>query len=287
MIEFCNRPKFYTVSLTAIDIQTIKDMMIDVKQLQFVNKLCVKSQPRVDFSAQQASLGIVIDSFGMQESCHAVLTLQAKCKRDKILIQVRLHACQRGKVRRRIEKGLRPRCLGKLAQICRASIGALCERIRAERHGIAGADLANDDMRIVLRQDALLVPLQFHPRRITNDEVEAAALGEDVDEDELPMEEALAGGDFAGGLREREETVEILEGGVFSEGLDEFVGMGRKLHVAEEVKVHLAFGREVLRREDARCTEEVVVGGKFIHLVERPEPKRAPHVEQHLHAERR
>src|SRR5690606_29951248 len=47
------------------------------------------------------------------------------------------------------------------------------------------------EARVVIAEDAALLPLHLAPGRVTQGDIEAAAVGEEIGEGELPVEEAV------------------------------------------------------------------------------------------------
>ena len=140
-------------------------------------------------------------------------------------------------------------------------------------------------MRIVFGKDARLLPLHLHPRRVADNEIKAAALLEHGREFQFPVQEVVALGDLLGGLREREEPVEIRERGIAPEFLFQRDALDRLAEIDPEIKLQLLLVVKVAFREDAHDGLEVLPRRQFFGLVERPEPERTPEIEDRLEAE--
>src|SRR5690606_16830106 len=101
------------------------------------------------------------------------------------LVQISLYAHEQRIVCPRIEERLHPLELYERTQILRAA--AVPQDHATPFSHLRSADAVQRQSRIEVLEQALLVPLQFDPRRVPHRQVEPAALGEYLGELELPM----------------------------------------------------------------------------------------------------
>ena len=79
---------------------------------------------------------------------------------------------------------------------CFEGVGAFAGRL-------GGGEFFDGKHGVCIRQNGLFVPFDFDPRRVPDDEVEAAAIGKDVGEFEFPVHEFVLFGDARGEVESR------------------------------------------------------------------------------------
>ena len=154
---------------------------------------------------------------------------------------------------------------------------------------LRSGEFADGEGRVALREQAALIPLDFHPRGISRDEVEAPATSEDIAKFEFPMEEAAAVGDFGYESEAREFFAEILDidhtrGVIEIEIRLHLHGLAPDLN-EERFKFALGGCFHRLRshpEEHRHVHEKGIARGQEGSLLDRPEPQGAPVVHGEL-----
>ena len=89
---------------------------------------------------------------------------------------------------------------GKLREGCAALLGQF-----------SGAELANREQRVRFAQNAGLVPFHLEPGRISQHQIEAAALGKDIGKAQFPVHEAALRGDRLDRAHAREVLAQLAD----------------------------------------------------------------------------
>src|SRR5262245_14511701 len=131
----------------------------------------MRAQSAIDVLPQGAALGVVIDSFRMEEACHAVGTPIPPGLGNEALVQVALHALQQGIVLLGVQELLGPLHLLELSAVGAPDLGA-CELPGPTLRHLRSAKAPQRQEWLELCEQAALLPLELDPRRIPDDQVE-------------------------------------------------------------------------------------------------------------------
>ena len=148
---------------------------------------------------------------------------------------------------------------------------------------------------MAVRQHALLVPFQLDPGRIPDNQVEAAALGEQVGKFQLPVHKAVLLRDAphqgqAGEYRAQFVYIHPAFVGVkfFEAGHDVFPALfllgGQQAQLLGVKGVGLSRGGEGALQNQAQIVEILLPAGQQLRLCDGPEPQGAPVVHGELQA---
>lgn len=193
-------------------------------------------------------------------------------------------------VLRGVEEGLGASEFNEFGEVGGALSGVF-ELLVAGFCDLGGGERADGECRVFLREQIALVPVDFDPWWVSQDEIEAAAAGEEVDEFEFPVEEFALGGEAADEGEARgggAEFVDVDDGGVELEvGLLDFDGVAGEI---DEEGGEFALGcggwgeAWGMAEQQADLGEELLAGGKQCGLFDGPEPEGAPVVQRELEA---
>jgi len=161
----------------------------------------------------------------------------------------------------------------------------LVERLLAQILELLGGILPEREHRLMVTHHPAFLPLDLQPGRITQRQVESAALGEDIGEFQLPVQEGSLGSELLGQLQTRKSLEQLVEVN-HTEPVDELPTFGLVLGGRQQFELgFLALGREdIAEQEGFQLGQEIVAVGQLRVPVHGPEPQRAPVVHGQLQA---
>ena len=151
----------------------------------------MRPQPRIYRRTQLPAFRVIINPFRVQETCHAFLCPQTPGLRQEAFIQVGLHPAQYRVVLLRIQEVLHPFTAFIFAAPGRFQRRDLVKGINTQRCQLRGAQLTQHKFRLVITQHTRFLPFHFQPRRVSEHQVKTAALGKQVAELQIPVEETV------------------------------------------------------------------------------------------------
>src|SRR5690554_5940379 len=301
----------------AMDVDAEQRLIVYLgEQLGLIAELEMCTQPRIYHAPECSTLGVVVDSLRMQEAADALPVGIGPGAGQEALVEVGLLACQLRVVLGGVEEGLAALGLGQLGEPGGFKLGTAGKGSLALIAQLLGTQVMEHEAGVVVAEDAALLPLHLAPGRVTQCDIEAAAVGEDIGEGQLPVEEAvvltqvvcqLQGGEEGVGEEllqvELATLVAYLAGGarLFTQALLGLVG-GEEVvdRLGEEVLAIAAFRRVATAQqafllrgegegagavEDGVEVEEPLLAvGQLVDLFQGPEPERAPVVHGELEA---
>lgn len=259
------------------------------KEAEFILKLKMRAQSGVEFGAEGAALGVVVDAFGVEEAGDGLFLSEPPGGGDETFVEVALGALQQGVVAVGVQKVLGAGLDAVFGEVVGAEFGAVGEGLIAEGGDFGGAELLDLEEGVGFAEESAFVPFEFDPGGIAEEEVETAAGVEEVGEFEFPVEETKVGGDAGGAVEAGELLAEVVDADDAElVGEEELFLAGAGVGEEGELGALFFFEAEFLEGlafEDVLEFEEVVgVAGEFGTVFEGPEPEGAPVIHGELEA---